>query len=135
MAAESGHAASRTYRDQAGDLHLNGGKIWDANEKDVSNVVSGQAAGYKIARGVTTTATASDTVATGLTTVIAAVASLEDAPGLDPGLCQAVVGDQAGTPAAGSILIKTYKFTSTANPTPIAATTFTKKVSWVAIGT
>jgi len=42
------------------------------------------------------------------------------------------VGDQAGAPAAGSILLKTWK---TLGGTPAAATTFSKKVNWIAVGT
>lgn len=101
----------------------------------VATPIAGVAAGYKVARGVVTTATASDTVVTGLATVVAVVATLGDDPGLDPGLASATIGDQAGAPAAGSVLIKTWKFTSNANPTPIAATTFSKKVNWIAVGT
>ncbi len=36
MVAEAGHAASRAYIAQDGSLHLNGGKIWDASEVDVT---------------------------------------------------------------------------------------------------
>lgn len=92
------------------------------------------AAGYKLARGQHTTVAASDTVVTGLTTVVAAVACLDSDPGDDPLLVSCSIGDQAGTPAAGSILIKTWK-TDGADPTPSAAGTFSKKVNWIAIGT
>jgi hypothetical protein len=97
--------------------------------------VAGAAAGYKTARGQATTASASDTIVTGLATVVSAVASLEDAPVIGCDRAQAAIGDQAGTPAAGSILIKTFKPTATGDATPVAATTFTKKVNWIAIGT
>ena len=98
----------------------------------VANAAAGVAAGYKIARGQATTATASDTVVTGLTTVVAVIANLDDAPSTDPEVATASIGDQAGSPAAGSILIKTWK---TLGGTPVAATTFSKKVNWLAIGT
>jgi hypothetical protein len=88
----------------------------------------------RAASGQHTTVAASDTVVTGLTKVFSVQATLDSDPGLDPGLVSASIGDQAGAPAAGSILIKTWKFTSNANPTPIAATTFAKKVNWVAFG-
>jgi len=101
----------------------------------INLMVAGVAAGYKIARGIHETVAASDDVDTGLATVVAAVAVLEDAPGLDPLLVQAVVGNQAGAPAAGHILINSWKATAANDVTPIAATTFTKKVSWIAIGT
>ncbi len=90
--------------------------------------------GLKMAYGQQTTVAASDTVVTGLTKVLIAVASLEDAPVIGCSQAQACIGDQAGTPAAGSVLIKTFKPTSNADPTPVAATTFTKKVNWVAWG-
>lgn len=88
----------------------------------------------KIASGQHKTVAADDTVVTGLTKVLYAVASLEDAPVIGSDRAQAVVGDQAGTPAAGSILIKTFKPTSATDTTPIAATTFSKKVNWIALG-
>lgn len=102
---------------------------------DLPNGIQGLDAGYKIARGQATTATASDTVVTGLATVVAVVANLESAPviGCDRGT--GAIGDQAGTPAAGSILIQTWKPTASGDATPIAATTFSKKVNWIAIGT
>jgi predicted RecA/RadA family phage recombinase len=81
--------------------------------------------------GQFTTATASDTVVTGLSKVLSAVANLEDALTTDPETVQAVIGDQAGVPAAGSILIKSWK---TLGGTPVAATTFAKKVNWIAFG-
>lgn len=96
------------------------------------------AAGYKVARGQTTTGSASDTVVTGLATVVAVVASLEDNPVVGCSFASAAIGDQAGTPAAGSILVKTWKPTTAGaggNPDLVAASTFSKKVNWIAIGT
>jgi hypothetical protein len=72
---------------------------------------------------------------TKLSTVIAVVATFDDNPGDNPMLVSASIGDQAGTPAAGSFLLKTWQNTSGTDPTPIAATTFSKKVNWIAIGT
>ena len=102
-----------------------------------ATAVAGIAAGYKLARGQATTVAASDTVVTGLTTVVAVVASLESDPVVGCSFASAAIGDQAGAPAAGSILVKTWKPTTAGaagNPDVIAATTFTKKVNWVAIG-
>ena len=93
--------------------------------------LSGQ---LRIARGQQTTVAASDTVVTGLTKVVAAVASLDSDPGDDPMLATASIGDQAGFPAAGSILVKTWKNTGGTDPTPAAASTFSKKVNWIAVG-
>lgn len=84
--------------------------------------------------GQTTTATASDTVATGLSKVLSAVAGLEDAPVVGCDRATAVIGDQAGSPTAGSILVKTWMPTATGDATPIAATTVGKKVNWIAVG-
>lgn len=103
----------------------------------VANPAAGVGASYKIARGVHQQAAASDTIATGLTTVVAVVATWQDPPTLKQLWVTATIGDQAGSPAAGSILTKTYKPTATNDVTPIAATDFTDNLhlNWVAIGT
>jgi predicted RecA/RadA family phage recombinase len=93
--------------------------------------ISGQ---LRTARGQHTTVAASDTVVTGLTKVVSAVASLDSDPTDNPFLVTASIGDQAGTPASGSILIKTWQNTGGTDPTPAAASTFAKKVNWIAIG-
>lgn len=90
--------------------------------------------GYRTVAGQLTTVTATDTVVTGLTTVVSVVATLDDNPIDDPEWVSATIGDQAGTPAAGSVIIKTWKNTGGTDPTPAAATTFSKKVNWVAVG-
>ena len=101
----------------------------------VTNPLAGPAAGKKMVHGQATTVTASDTVVTGLTTVERVIASLEDTPVIGCDRAQATIGDQNGAPAAGSILIKTFCPTASGDATPKAATTFGKKVNWVAIGT
>jgi hypothetical protein len=88
----------------------------------------------EIEAGQHTTVAASDTIVTGLKTVVAVVATLDANPGDNPLLVSASVGDQAGAPAAGSFYLKTWKTDGT-DPTPVAATTFSKKVNWVAYGT
>jgi hypothetical protein len=88
----------------------------------------------KFALGQTTTATASDDIATGLQKVLYAVATLEDAPVVGCDRAQASVGDQVNTPAAGKISLKTFKPTAVGDATPIAATTFGKKINWIAVG-
>jgi hypothetical protein len=40
MAAEFGHHPSRVYIDQTGNLHLNGGNLWDPAEKAVAQSVT-----------------------------------------------------------------------------------------------
>ena len=101
----------------------------------VASPAAGVASGYKVARGTVTPASASHTVVTGLTTVVAAVASLKGAPTLTHMFTAADIGDQAGTPAAGSILVKSYKPTGVADCTPVAATTPWSAVDWICIGT
>lgn len=96
--------------------------------------VQGVAANYALARGQHTTVAASDTVVTGLATVVAVVAQLDDDPVDGCMHVTSSIGDQAGAPAAGSILIKTWK-SADADATLIAATTFAKKINWIAIGT
>lgn len=120
---------------------VSGGKL-KINGVDVTagaggSNVAGVAAGYKVARGVHQQAAASDTVVTGLTTVVAIVASWRDTPTLKQMFVTATIGDQAGAPAAGSVLIKTFKPTANNDVTPTAATDFTDNLSvdWIAIGT
>lgn len=100
--------------------------------------VAGVAAGYKLARGQATTVTASDTVVTGLATVVSVTTSLDSDPVVGASFASASIGNQAGAPAAGSILVKTWKPTTAGaagNPDVIAATTFGKLVNWIAVGT
>lgn len=91
--------------------------------------------GMRVIYGQATTVAASDTIVTGLATVVAVVAGFDDSPGDDPNYVSASIGDQAGTPAAGSFLLKTWKNTGGTDPTPLAATTFSKKINYIAIGT
>lgn len=89
--------------------------------------------GLRVARGQATTAAASDTIVTGLNFIHSVVASLDDDPVDGCMHASASKGDQAGAPAAGSFLLKTWKSTD-ADATLIAATTFSKKVNWQAVG-
>lgn len=86
------------------------------------------------AAGQVATVTASDTIATGLSTVKGVVAVLNDAPAATVTLVTADIGDQAGAPVAGAFLLKTWQPTAAGNTAPIAATTFGKKVNWFAWG-
>jgi hypothetical protein len=101
----------------------------------LNSMVSGIAAGYRVARGRHETLAAVETIATGLTTVVAAFVCFEDAPTVNQLLATADVGDQAGAPAAGSIILKTFKPTAVDNVTPAAATVFGAFLYWLAIGT
>ena len=108
---------------------------WIALTTAANKPTVGVASGYKIARGQLTTATASDTVVTGLATVVSVVASLETDPADNTSWVSAQVGNQAGAPAAGSIIIKTWQNTTGTDPTPVAAAVFSKLVNWIAVGT
>lgn len=122
---------------ETGATFFIGGSDLTSTAGGVANAVAGVAAGYKVARGVHQQAAASDTVVTGLTTVVAVVASWRDTPTLKQMFITATIGDQAGTPAAGSVLIKTFKPTANNDVTPTAATDFTDALSidWIAVGT
>ena len=100
------------------------------------DIVAGVAADYKIARGQHTTVAAVDTVVTGLATVVAVVASLDDDPTIaNTQWVTCSIGDQAGSPAAGSVIISGWIPTAAGDVTPKAAATFGKKVNWIAVGT
>lgn len=132
LAVKSGGALNV---ESGGALKIAGTDKTAAVAAAVTTPVAGVAASYKVARGTLTPDADTKTVVTGLTTVVAVVASLDGNP-VDN--CQAVsasIGDQAGSPAAGSIVIKTWKATAADNTALVAATTPWVKVSWIAIGT
>lgn len=112
-------------------------KLAGLSKAKIEGMVGGVGGSYKIARGVHTQVAASDTVVTGLAAVVAVVVGFGGAPTVKQLFCAGSIGDQAGTPAAGSILITTYKPTAVNDATPIAATDFTDnvKIAWLAIGT
>jgi hypothetical protein len=91
-------------------------------------LVLGAASGYKLARGETSVTGSAD-VDTGLSTVVAVVASLGEDAALTGALASAAL---SGT--AGHITLKVWKPTAVDDCTPIAAT-IAKKVDWIAIGT
>lgn len=93
------------------------------------------AAGYKLARGIDTPTSGSITVVSGLATIVAVVVQLQDAPTLTHMFSQGDIGDQAGSPAAGSFLLVSQKPTGSGDVTPIAATTPWGDVAWIAVGT
>lgn len=100
----------------------------------VTTPVAGVAAGYKVARGVSAV-TGTLTVVTGLTTVVAVVATPQSDPdGVGLAAVSATIGDQAGAPAAGSVILKAWKVTAVDNATLIAATA-AQDINWVAVGT
>jgi hypothetical protein len=111
-----------------------GGVPVTADAADLNALTVGVAAGYKIARGQHETVAAADTLVTGLATVVAVIATLDDDPVDGAMFVTASIGNQAGAPAAGSVYIKTWLNTD-GDASLVAATTFTKKVNWIAIGT
>jgi hypothetical protein len=118
-----------------GEINLeSGAKLWSQGF-DISDSVAATAAGVRMAAGQITTATAADTVVTGLATVTAVFVTLDSDPSDNPLYASATIGDQAGSPAAGSVVVKTWQDTGGTDPTPVAATTFGKKVNWIAVGT
>lgn len=109
---------------------------WQVAPNDAQFALAGVAARYRLARGVHTQVAASDTVVTGLTTVVAVVVSPKTVT-VKQLFFQGDIGNQAGAPAAGSILITSKKPTAVNDVTPTAATDFTENIDvhWVAIGT
>jgi len=101
----------------------------------INLLTQGVASGYKIARGVATIGSASDTIVTGLATVVDAVVSLVGDPSMTHMYSTCTVGNQTGQPTAGSIIIKSWKPTAVNDVTPIAAADVFANVAWIAIGT
>lgn len=89
---------------------------------------------YRIRAGQATSASATDTIVTGLNVVVGAVATYDGDASDANFTVTATTGDQAGTPAAGSFILKTWKNTSGTDPTPVATTSFSVKVNWIAFG-
>jgi hypothetical protein len=94
----------------------------------------GPSSNNRLVAGQHTTISASDTIHTGLNKVLCSIATLEDAPIAGADRVIASFGDQAGSPQPGSILLKSFKPTSSSNTTPVAATTFGRKCSWICVG-
>lgn len=137
MATEAGHHASRVYRDQNGDFHLNGAKLFNDAETDIAPILEGVvgnvdgATPLKVKTGtVALDGTNPTDVATGLTTIIGAAVSLKQAtaPGDDPSWLSC---DWSG----GTLSIYAWKNTGGTDPTLVASTNSTAVISYIAIGT
>jgi predicted RecA/RadA family phage recombinase len=98
------------------------------------SVLIGDGDGIRMVAGQHTTVTAADTKATGLSKVLGAIVSYDTDPADANIFVSATVGDQAGAPVVGSIIIKTWKSGDGADVTPTAATAFGKKVNYIAFG-
>lgn len=112
----------------------------DRSAAEINALLQGAAAGYKIARGqtsITPQSAATATVVTGLATVVAVIATADsDVDGTNLAAVTATIGDQAGSPAAGSVILKTWKITAADNGALVAATANTAyKINWIAVGT
>lgn len=101
----------------------------------VTTPVAGVAAGYRLARGIITPTDGTDTVVTGLTTVVAAIAMLIATPILTHMWSAATIGNQSGAPAAGSINLVHRSPTLASDVDPIDAAGTFVDVAWIAIGT
>lgn len=101
----------------------------------INGLVEGVAGGYKVAYGTATIGSASDTIVTGLATVVSATCSLAGDPTMNHAWSNATIGNQTGSPAAGSIIIKSWKPTAAGDVTPIPAASVFANVSWIAFGT
>jgi hypothetical protein len=100
----------------------------------LTNPVVGAGSGYKMARGVATI-TGSGTVVTGLTTVVSVTATMQEDFSLTNGIgASGSIGDQAGSPAAGSVILKVWKPTANNDTTPVASGAAVH-VNWIAVGT
>lgn len=83
----------------------------------------------KVAAGRHTTVAASDVVDTGLNVVLAVVVSFDS----DPADANLFVS-AAPVAGAGTFTLKTFKTADGTDPTPAAATAFSKVVGWIAFG-
>lgn len=127
MAAETGHQPNRSYTDQDGNIHLNGAKLFDANESDLGGNVAFRVGSVANSSGGLTAIT------TGLTTIAAAFASpvssaMSSAAGV-PQFCNV-----AFSTAAGTLEVLALKYTSTAGDPKVATSTATL-ITWAAFGT
>lgn len=105
-----------------------------ANDDASASVLIGDGDGLKMVAGQATTVTAADTIVTGLGKVLGVVVSYDTDPADANTFVSGTVGDQAGAPAAGSFILKSWKSNDAADVTPVAATAFAKKVNWIAFG-
>lgn len=90
--------------------------------------------GLKYASGSLTPGQAVETVDTGLNEVVQAVAGLKGDPTIDMNSVSADIGDQAGSPAKGSINVKSWAPTAAGDTTPTAASQNFVAVDWIAFG-
>ncbi len=93
--------------------------------------VNDQRGDLKLEYGIHTNVAASDTLTTStLSVVLGAVATPQSDPAATASVafCSCDVGDQAGTPAAGAFLMKSWEADGT------VATSFGETINWLAWG-
>lgn len=125
MAAESGHHSNRVYRDQAGNIHLNGGTIYNRNEQG-QEIFGGTAKASSAGLAAITV--------TGSSGFRAVTANLKSSA--VPSTVAGVADQVSVAFASNSSAIDLYftKPTSSAVPERIAATSTNNEASWMAIG-
>lgn len=104
------------------------------SDDETGDVLLGAEGGLRTVGGVHTTVDADDTVVSGLAVVVAVSATLASDPVAGAQHVTATIGDQAGSPAAGSFQIKSWKATASGDTALVAGTTFSKLVNWIAVG-
>lgn len=116
------------------------GALTGLADNDHPQYVRGLANGVRVAAGVQDISAATHTVVTGLATVLAVVASYQSNPSRDQLWVSASPGDQAGTPDAGSFILKTWQSDESGSVAweaiPIPTNNFagSPKVAWIAVG-
>lgn len=127
----SGTASVRGYLDiEAGTGYFKIGSVAvNPTATQMNLLLQATTAGYKLAIGTASVTTSAET-ATGLATVIAGIACLQDNPNITGSYATV-----AASTTAGNILLQVWKPTSSTNNTPLAATKSAVKVNWLAVGT
>lgn len=128
---------SRILVDNGQGLSLIKTLTQDADDGITTGLIQGAAGGgaaLAVRSGQHVTVDENDTVVTGLATITAVVVSFNDPPAEGVKFVSGDLGDQAGAPAAGSFLLKTWKDTD-ADAAIVAATAFGVAVNWIAFGT
>lgn len=101
---------------------------------ELNALLAAVTAGKKIAFGTKTIGAASEDVVTGLTTVEHCFVSMVGDPSATHCMSTCTPGNQTDAPVAGSIRIKSWKFTAANDNALIAADSVFANVAWFAIG-
>lgn len=134
--ATANYMASGSDWEVGGTLNVQSGGVISFNGVDqtaaLATAPAGVAAGYKIARGVTAV-TGTNDLTTGLATVAACTATLQEDAALTGSLVTVTIQTQSGG-TAGHVTLKVWKPTASGDVTPIAATA-AKNIGWNCTGT